>query len=60
MGIAPDPAERKGLLVSIPALVVWVATLALAWVLPFHLFYRWLPCWLFAIVLYAALRRSFR
>jgi cytosine permease len=57
MGIEPDPAERKGLLVSIPAVVVWVATLALAWVLPFHLFYRWLPCWLFAIALYAALRR---
>lgn len=57
IGVEPNPAERNRLLISWPALVVWIATLALAWVLPFHLFYRWLPCWIFAIVLYALLRR---
>ena len=36
------------------AVAVWVGTLAIAWVLPMHLFYRWLPCWFIAAAAYAA------
>jgi purine-cytosine permease-like protein len=56
LGIPQYPAERRKLVLSRSALVVWLATLAVAWLLPLHLFYRWLPCWFVAVGLYVLLR----
>ncbi len=38
-----------------PALVVWVGTLAISFFLPVHLFFRWLPGYLIALLSYTAL-----
>lgn len=56
LGVETESAERRGIEVNRDALAVWVGTLALAWFLPMHLFYRWLPCWFVAVSGYTALR----
>ncbi len=56
LGVDPYLAERKGLMFNWQAIVVWVGTLAVAFVLPMHLFFRWLPCWFLATGAYTALR----
>jgi cytosine permease len=48
-------AEKKKLMVSWPVLVTWIATLAACYLMPFHLFFRWLPGYLFALILYLLL-----
>jgi purine-cytosine permease-like protein len=49
---------EDGVTLNWQALVTWVATLVVAWFLPVHLFYRWLPCWFFAVIVYTALRKG--
>jgi len=56
LGIAQYPAERFGLIVNWPAMATWIGTLVIAYVLPMHLFYRWLPCWFIAAGGYALMR----
>lgn len=56
LGVEKYVAERRGLVLNWPALGVWLGTLAVAWALPMHLFYRWLPCWFIASGAYTALR----
>lgn len=57
---ASPPPGTRGVLLNWQALVVWVGTLGVAWILPFHLFYRWLPCWFVASFAYILLRRLTR
>lgn len=56
LGVETEVAGKRGISVNKDAVAVWVATLLLAWLLPMHLFYRWLPCWLAAMGGYTALR----
>ena len=51
-------AEKRGEVVNWHALIVWLGTLAVAYLLPMHLFYRWLPCWFLAVIGYSLLRRN--
>jgi purine-cytosine permease-like protein len=55
-GIARDAAESRGHYLNRDALIVWIGTLFVAWILPLHLFYRWLPCWFLAVFSYTTLR----
>ncbi len=48
-------AEKKGWLLNWRALVVWLGTLAVCFILPIHLFFRWLPGYFIALVSYALL-----
>ena len=57
IGVDKYLGDTKKILLNWQALVVWVGTLAVAWVLPMHLFYRWLPCWFVALAGYAVLRK---
>jgi len=56
LGVETEAAERRGIAMNRDALAVWMGTLVLAWLLPMHLFYRWLPCWFVAVSGYTALR----
>lgn len=60
IGVDKYLGESKGVILNWRAVVVWVGTLAIAWLLPMHLFYRWLPCWFIAVTAYALLRRMGR
>ena len=55
IGVEQYVTERRGAAFNWNALLVWVGTLALAAVLPMHLFFRWLPCFFVAIAAYTAL-----
>jgi purine-cytosine permease-like protein len=44
--------EKFKKLFNIPALITWFLTLLLCYTLPIHLFFRWLPGYIFAIILY--------
>jgi len=57
IGVDKYLGETKSVWLNWQALVVWIGTLAVAWLLPMHLFYRWLPCWFITVAAYAALRR---
>ncbi|MBS1828838.1 MAG: hypothetical protein JST93_26280 [Acidobacteria bacterium] len=55
LGIAQYEAERKNLLFNWKVLVVWIGTLGVCAIMPLHLFYRWLPAYFLAIILYIVL-----
>jgi len=66
LGLTRYWAERRGLPVNGPALVTWIATLAVCFAMgslhvvglpDVHLFFRWLPGWFLAAILYAGLCR---
>jgi purine-cytosine permease-like protein len=56
IGVEQYVTEKRRASFNWNALLVWVGTLALAAVLPMHLFFRWLPCFFVAIVAYTALQ----
>jgi purine-cytosine permease-like protein len=62
LGLDQYRAEKRGWTFNWAALAVWLGTLAVASVLPIHLYFRWLPCWFIAVAAYtglmAAARRS--
>jgi cytosine permease len=60
LGIEPYQAEKKGWAFNGAALAVWLGTLAVAFVLPLHLYFRWLPCWAIALTAYTALMAARR
>ena len=53
-------AEQTGSAVNWRAGVVWAGTLAACFLMPMHLFFRWLPGYLFALALYTALNLHLR
>lgn len=50
-------AERSGALISWKVVAVWVGTLAVCFFMPLHLYFRWLPGYVIAVVAYLVLRR---
>ncbi len=60
LGIEQYQAERKGWAFNWAALAVWLGTLAVAFVLPLHLYFRWLPGWFIALATYTALMAARR
>jgi len=52
LGLEPYRAERRNQVLNGAALAVWIVTLAFCYFLPIHLFFRWLPGYLFALVAY--------
>ena len=60
LGLPPLRAQARGWFVSYAALLTWAATLALCWAMKFvglHLFFRWLPGYFFALLLYLLLAK---
>lgn len=53
-------AAKYGWIMNWRALAVWMGTLAVCFFMPFHLFFRWLPGYLLAIVAYTLLSWSRR
>ena len=47
--------EKQNKLFNIPAFITWVGTLALCFMLDIHLYFKWLPGYFFAIILYVVL-----
>jgi cytosine permease len=60
LGIEQYQAEKKGWTFNWTALAVWLGTLAIAFALPIHLYFRWLPGWFIALVSYTALMAARR
>ncbi|MDZ7261609.1 MAG: hypothetical protein ONB05_05835, partial [candidate division KSB1 bacterium] len=48
-------AEKRNLFINWAALGTWVATLAIVFILPIHLFFKWLPGYFIAQALYVLL-----
>ncbi|HWQ54904.1 MAG TPA: hypothetical protein VN442_14555 [Bryobacteraceae bacterium] len=55
LGIEQYQAEKRGWVFNWRAFAVWAGTLAVCSVLPMHLFFRWLPGYVVAIVAYTLL-----
>ncbi len=55
LGMAQNRAKQRGWFISFAVLLTWGITLAVCWYMPFHLFFRWLPGYLIALVLYLVL-----
>jgi len=56
LGIEQHQAEKYGWLFNWKALLVWIGTLAVCFLLPMHLFFRWLPGYFIALVSYTLLQ----
>lgn len=56
LGIEQYQAEKRKQVFNWNAFAVWVGTLAVCAVLPFHLFFRWIPGYAIAIVSYTVLQ----
>ena len=63
-GLTQYWAEKRGTLVNVPALITWVVTLGACYGMGYlhtfgwadvHLFFRWLPGWFIAVILYIVL-----
>jgi purine-cytosine permease-like protein len=55
LGVDPYRAERKGLALNWNVFAVWIGSLIFCALLPVHLFFRWLPGYLVALLSYTAL-----
>ncbi|MDD8027029.1 MAG: hypothetical protein PHI34_10970 [Acidobacteriota bacterium] len=49
-------AEKRGWIISWRVLAVWIGTLAAVFALPIHLYFKWLPGYFIAVVLYVSLQ----
>jgi purine-cytosine permease-like protein len=59
LGLAQYQAEARRQMVNWKAAVVWAGTLAVCAVLPMHLYFRWLPGYLIALISYCLLQKAF-
>jgi len=55
IGLIQYRTELKMKLFNIPALITWVLTLLICFLLPIHLFFRWLPGYIVSMILYVLL-----
>ncbi len=55
LGIERYQAEKYGWLFNWKTLTVWIGTLAACYVMPIHLFFRWLPGYFIAVAAYVLL-----
>ncbi|HRD02013.1 MAG TPA: hypothetical protein PLP57_05135 [Candidatus Saccharicenans sp.] len=60
LGITRYQAEKKKIAFNWKVLVVWAGSLAFAFALPVHLYFRWLPAYVFAILFYIGLNLPLR
>ena len=60
LGIPRYQAETKGWVINWPAALVWAGTLVICFFLPFHLYFRWLPGYVLALVSYTLLNLKSR
>ncbi len=60
LGIEQYQAEKKGWAFNWVALAVWLGTMAIAFALPLHLYFRWLPGWFIALAAYTGLMAARR
>jgi cytosine permease len=56
LGIEQYRAEKYGWIINWRALAVWFGTLLICFFLPIHLYFRWLPGYLIALVAYVLLQ----
>lgn len=56
IGVEQYRAEKTGQVFNWNAFIVWVGTLVICWLLPLHLFFKWLPGYFIAIASYTALQ----
>lgn len=54
LGLQQYWVERRHANFNIPALLTWIITLVICFALPIHLFFKWLPGYFLALVLYSA------
>jgi cytosine permease len=57
LGIERYRTERTASVFNWAAFVVWIGTLAICAILPMHLFFRWLPGYIIALVSYTLIQR---
>ena len=55
IGLPQYKTEIENKLFNIPALLTWVITLVICFLIPVHLFFKWLPGYLIAICIYITL-----
>jgi len=55
LGLKQYRAETQGLFINYAALFTWVATLVIVFILPIHLFFKWLPGYFIAQAIYILL-----
>jgi purine-cytosine permease-like protein len=55
LGIEQYRAGKYGWILNWQALAVWIGTLAICYLMPIHLFFRWLPGYFIALVAYIVL-----
>ncbi len=55
LGIEQYRAEKRGWLVNKAALLIWLGTLILCYLMPLHLYFRWLPGYFIALLGYTLL-----
>jgi len=52
LGLEQNLAERTGRLFSIPAFLAWAGSIGLSFLLPLEIFFKALPAWFFAVLIY--------
>ncbi len=55
LGMQRLRAESRGWFISFAVTATWALTLLACWFMPFHLFFRWLPGYFIALILYLIL-----
>jgi cytosine permease len=60
LGLEQFRAEKGGWSFNWAVLAVWPGTIAVCFLLPIHLYYKWLPGWFIALVSYTALMAARR
>lgn len=55
LGLKSNFAEETGMLFSIPAFVAWAGSVGFSFLLPLEIYFKALPAWFIAVVLYCAL-----
>jgi purine-cytosine permease-like protein len=54
LGLRQNLAERTGGVFSVPAFLAWAGSIGLSFLLPLEIFFKALPAWFFAVLIYAA------
>jgi len=55
LGLVQYRAEKYKMFINWPSLITWIGTLVIVFLLPIHMFFKWLPGYFIALVLYISL-----
>jgi len=58
-GIEQYRAEKQNLYINWPSLIAWIGSLVIVFLLPIHMFFKWLPGYFIAMILYISLSYNF-